>query len=434
MTSRTLPLSSAPLFPRLRASFEQATVGLRLPDAPGPALARAHERRVYLASHPALILAFDAFAWNGAVTSIPRLGHFVSDATIANEVFGDPARFSKLGAGGLEAFTTAVLGPNALFNMEGEAHRQLRGRLQGLFTTRVVGDLVAQIFDRPAREARDRLARGETLDLVRLTQVLTGSMVCVLAGIELPEGREEETAMTFFRLGIELASIGSITRRAPTEAQFDFAKERFATLTRHTRAAYDRGDESTVPGRMRSLGLDFEESRGVIGALFVAGMETTAAALPRIVAMLVDSGAYAELRRDPGLMKRAVDEGIRLTSPVPLSVRSVVADTTLGGKPLRRDERVVVLLYNLLKGDDFGRHPLDLDLHRELTKGLSTLSFGHGAHFCIGASLARREIESVLQMLLDAGDLTIESRRYGRKVLFPAYDSLHVRLADGARA
>jgi cytochrome P450 len=413
---------------RLAASayLGQATAG-SAPSLPkGQALARFHERGLYLASHPVAVLLGDLARRRGPLVTLPGLGHVVSSPELAREVFGDPERFSKTGPGAAGAIITQVMGPSALLNMDGAAHRELRDRLRGLFTARFVRELVDRVFEAPLERARRTLARGEAIDVVRLAEVLTGRMLCAMLGIELPEDAADDACVRLYRTGAELASVVTISNRRLGSSRLRFAKARFEELVREAEPAYAAGDESTVLGRLRALGLSFEESKGVAGILFLAGTETTATAIPRIVALLHDTDHWAHLRDRRELLRSAIDEGLRVTTPVPVMTRSVARDTELAGHRLRKDERLIIFMRNVTRDPGAFPEPRLFDLERQQPRTYQNLWFGYGPHFCLGFSVAQREIERTLTTLLDAGDLDIVRRRYGRRVLFPAYAELIV--------
>lgn len=391
--------------------------------------ARWHDRRLYLASHPWLFLALAFAARRGPICVIPGIGHVVSDPGLAREVLASGERFAKTGPGALSDALTGVMGPRALVNMDGAAHRELRAQLRALFTPRYVMELVPQIFERPLAQARSRLEAGEAVDLVRLAQVLAGRVACAIVGVDAPAGPDDEVCLDHYRKGLEFASVVSLGRRRLSPAKAAVTRTRLEALTESARAAFQDGDERSVPGRLRAAGLDFEDCRGVIGLLLLAGTETTASALPRIVALLIDTGQWAALRADRSLLVRAVDEGLRATGPLAVVTRNVVESTTLGGCRLQPGGRVIVSIANALKSPRALVDPSHFTIDREQPPQLMNLWFGHGPHFCLGAALAHCEIAAALTALLDCGALQIVSRRYGRRALFPAYSTLEVRRA-----
>jgi cytochrome P450 len=390
--------------------------------------ARWHERRLYLAAHPFAYCLAAVARRVAAVCTIPRVGHIVSAPALAKHVLATPELFAKTGPGALSDALTEILGPKALLNMDGEPHRQLRARLRDLFAPRFAADLVASCFAAPLSKARAALEAGEAVDVARLARASAGRVACALAGIDLAGDEGDERCLAMYRHGRDFARALSLTTRRLTDAQLDGARERFDALTLPAARAFTAGVETTVPGRLRAAGLTFDEARGLIAVLLLAGTETTASALPRLVALLVDTRQWAALRANPSRVAAAVEEGLRHTAPVALVTRNVVAPTTLGGRRLRVGERVAVSLAGALKA---GEAADDRDFHydREQTPAVAHLWFGSGPHACPGAALARREMTATLEGLLACGNLRIVRRRYARDAVFAAYSRLDVRRA-----
>ena len=389
-------------------------------------LARANERRLQLAAHPILYPVASMAARLGPVVAVPGLGHVVSDLGLAREVLASPQRFSKTGPGALSSALTSVFGPRALVNMDGPAHTALRAQLQPLVTSASMRALVERQFAPPMTDAVARLTRGARVDVARLANILTGRLACAMVGISLPEGREDQTCLELHEASVEFTRVLTLAGRSLDVARLELARQKFQALTRFARAAFDTGSEETVPGRLRALGLDFEASCGVIGLMLLAGTETTASALPRTAALLLDTGQWDRLRNDRRLLDGTVNEGLRLTAAVPVMTRNVVANTTLGGRALAADTRVIVLLFHILRTRSAVElDPLDFDIARATDRSArGSPWFGHGPHFCLGAALARHQLSCALGILLDAGPLRIVQRCSARRRLLPAYASL----------
>jgi cytochrome P450 len=123
-------------------------------------------------------------------------------------------------------------------------------------------------------------------------------------------------------------------------------------------------------------------------------------------------------------MEGAVREALRVTSPAPIIGRSVLADLEIAGRTLRAGERIVVLTWtaNNLAGGYRVDRPY-IPQNRQLW-------FGAGRHLCLGGPLARAELTRIVRLLVgDGRPFEIVTRRYGRKVLIPAYASLVIRKA-----
>ena len=132
--------------------------------------------------------------------------------------------------------------------------------------------------------------------------------------------------------------------------------------------------------------------------LFSAGFETTTHLLGNgLVALLAHPEQAEALRRDPGLAPAAVEELVRFDSSVQITGRMALADTEVGGVPMPAGSRLVCYLGAANRDPDRFRDPDRLDLTRR--EG-APLSFGGGAHYCLGAPLARLEAQLALPALL----------------------------------
>ena len=131
--------------------------------------------------------------------------------------------------------------------------------------------------------------------------------------------------------------------------------------------------------------------------LLVAGNETTRNGISGGMELLIrHPEAHRRLIEDPSLIPGAVEEMVRLVSPVRSFSRTVTEDTELGGKQLRKGE-IVLLTYPSANTDpERYEDPERFDIER----GASHLGFGVGTHFCLGANLARMEMRVTFEELL----------------------------------
>ena len=217
---------------------------------------------------------------------------------------------------------------------------------------------------------------------------------------------------------------GFVTLARPrlTASQLAVARGILAELGEHARRAY-AGDESTVPGRMRALGLDEREALGAVAAFVLTGTETIVSYVPRLAAILIDSGWLPRLAADRSLVDAAVAEGLRVTTPSPMMLRSVVEPRTLGGVTVKPGERILLGTYWA------DRALGDFDPDTNPAAQLKQLWFGAGAHYCLGAPLAMAQIRLTLGALLENPTLRVATRRPSRGVLIPSYASLELQRA-----
>ncbi|MFG1999065.1 cytochrome P450 [Spirillospora sp. NPDC048911] len=378
------------------------------------------ERRLYLTAHPFAYPLLRGLARRGPVVRVPRLGVVVNDARLARDVLMDGETFRKDGPGSPGDLWTPILGPSVLLNMEGEGHRALRRRLTGLFTPSYVDGLCARILAGPLARLTDRLAEGGEVDLVDTMRVMAGTVIGEVIGLE---ATSDDDYRGLFEQGEEIVSMVSLRTRRFSPAQLERAKAVLDPLGDIAAKAYAAGDDSTVMGRMRALGLSEDEARGAAGAFFLTGTETVATLVPRLVALLHDSGSLSRVAAEPKLLDRAIDEAMRVTTPTPVMLRSVHGSVQLGGVAVRPGDRVLIATHNCCRA--YG--PFDLD--RPHPPELRRLWFGAGPHFCLGYPLAMAEIRAVVRALLAAGPLEITRREAARGVLIPTYRRFVVREA-----
>jgi cytochrome P450 len=134
-------------------------------------------------------------------------------------------------------------------------------------------------------------------------------------------------------------------------------------------------------------------------ALLSAGHETTALQLSNhVFTLLHQRDQWQRLVDEPDLVPTAVEELLRLT---PLGVvtfaRIAKEDVEVGGTLVRAGESVVMQLAAANRDDVVFAHPDELDFDRESNQHVT---FGHGAHHCIGAPLARLELRTALGRLV----------------------------------
>ena len=129
-----------------------------------------------------------------------------------------------------------------------------------------------------------------------------------------------------------------------------------------------------------------------------AGHDTTSAATAGgLLALLENPDQLARLQADMSLMPTAVEEMIRWVVPVKEFMRTAQADTEVRGVPIAKGEAVLLSYVSANRDEDVFADPFRFDVGRDPNKHLS---FGHGVHFCLGAALARMEINSFFTELV----------------------------------
>jgi cytochrome P450 len=144
--------------------------------------------------------------------------------------------------------------------------------------------------------------------------------------------------------------------------------------------------------------LTIDEIAGLIHTQLFAGHETTTSLLGEgLKELLRQPGRWQELCAEPSLIPNAVEELLRVAPPVFTWRRRTTCPVKVGDVDLDAGANILMLLGSANRDEAVFAHGEQIDLQRENSR--AHLSFGHGIHFCLGASLARLEARIVLEEL-----------------------------------
>ena len=187
-------------------------------------------------------------------------------------------------------------------------------------------------------------------------------------------------------------------------AQLALDLQRLLVRLIETRRAQPRDDMITTLATSRLEDADRQLTHGeclsILNQFLVAGHETTTSAFGWGMLLLARNPELQErIRGNAGRIRTFVEETLRLESPVQGLPRLVTKDTELGGCPLKAGS-LIMLNYGAANRDErqFER-PDEVDVERG--KAGMQLAFGSGVHHCIGAPLARQELNLGFKALLD---------------------------------
>ncbi|RGC68267.1 Cytochrome P450 107B1 [Micromonospora sp. MW-13] len=316
--------------------------------------------------------------------------------TDVRTVLGD-ARFSRAAAVGRdEPRNTPRQIQGGILSMDPPDHTRLRRLVARAFTARRVEELRPRTRQIADELVDGLLAAGPPADLVaHLATPLPIRVICDLLGVPVTDQDKfhtwSEAIVSTTSLGVEqaeryidnlIAYMGELIAQRRQEPTDDL----IGAMVR-ARDADDRLSE--------------EEVVQLAAGLLAAGHETTVTQIPNFVYVLLHHpGEWARLRADRSLVPRAVEELMRY---VPLGATAAFArypkeDVEVGGVLVRAGEPVVVSIASANRDETVFPDADRLDLGREVNPHLG---FGHGVHHCVGAQLARMELQVVLDTLLD---------------------------------
>lgn len=279
--------------------------------------------------------------------------------------------------------------------LDGPEHRGYRMLFQKAFTPAMIAGWGETIIPETVNRVIDRFADRGRADLVReLSLVFPFTFIHELLDLPL------EDRATFQKLAF-----------AQTTVRFDLAhgleageklKEYLTELVRRRRAAPpDAADfvttlaHSEVGGEM----LPEEILISFLRQLMNAGGDTSFHGFSTVLAALLRHPDQLDaVRADRSLIGAAIDEGLRWEAPILMSDRTPVREVELGGLTMQPGDHVSIVLGSANRDETVYENPDAFDITRSQKRHMS---FGTGPHVCIGQHLARLEMTTALNLVLD---------------------------------
>ncbi|MCX4637269.1 cytochrome P450 [Streptomyces sp. RPA4-5] len=284
---------------------------------------------------------------------------------------------------------------SGILGMDPPDHTRLRTLVAKAFTVRQVEKLRPQV-KQLAHELLDELeAAGPPADLVdRYALPIPVAVICRMLGVPAED-----------RPRFRVWSDAALSTSSLTAAEFDANMEELRAYMRqlieeHRRAPRDDLMTALIDARDVNDRLSEVELVDLCVGILVAGHETTATQIPNFVLALLDHpGQLTLLRERPELIGGAVEELLRF---VPLGsgasqARYATEDVEVGGTLVRAGTPVLVAVGAANRDALRFDAPGTLDISRT---GMQHLGFGHGVHHCLGAPLARLELQEAIGALI----------------------------------
>ena len=276
-------------------------------------------------------------------------------------------------------------------------HARVRGPLMQAFYARVAKSRPE--VERIVKEALDRLEGRETFDLMDAFCVpIPIDVIAAILGVD-------HARLGEFRAWSEdvIQSLNPMRTPDATVRMEDASQALNAYFTEMlaARRAEPRDDLLSDMTRLLAAGADLSdvELRINLTALLVGGNLTTTDLIGNGVRLfLLNPGELAKLRADPGLINAAVEEVLRFEPPVDITGRIASRDMDVGGCPVKARQAMMVSLRGANRDPAAFDDPHRFDIAR---KHVPHVSFGGGAHICIGAPLARLEAQVALLRLFE---------------------------------
>jgi cytochrome P450 len=294
----------------------------------------------------------------------------------------------------------------SLLAVEPPDHTRYRKTVSAVFTARAVAALRDGV-ERTATNLLDQLAGQSGVSIVieivgRYCSQLPVAIISDILGV--PE-RDRPRVLEFGELAAPSLDLGLPWRqyRSVQEGIAGFNVWLADHLRELRRAPSDNLMSQliqTAESGSAETHLDLDELQAIAGLVLVAGFETTVNLLGNGIRMLLDTPEHLDtLRRRPELWPNAVEEILRLDSPVQLTARVALRDVEVAGMRIKHGELVVIYLAAANRDPSVFPDPHRFDIERP--NAGRHLAFSGGRHFCLGAALARTEGEVGLRTFFD---------------------------------
>lgn len=342
--------------------------------------------------------AFDALRRTGEVHWHPGLGlavavsHRASSAVLRSKGLGRIWR----DATPAERFASFnMLHRNSLLENEPPAHTRLRRLISGAFARGHVERLrprVENIAERMVAGLAESIAVDGSADLLEhLAAPLPVEVIAEL--LDVPESDRaalvpwSNAIVKMYEYGLEQSKRDAAERAAEEFASY------LRELARHRKAL--PGDD--LLSHLVASELTGDEVVATAVLLLMAGHEATVNVIGNgVQALLRHPRQWQRLTADPALVEPAVEELIRFDAPLQLFERTATTDVEIAGYHVAEGDKIAALLGAAARDPEVFTEPDTLDIGRSPNQHLG---FGGGIHYCVGAPLARVEIDAALRAL-----------------------------------
>lgn len=320
----------------------------------------------------------------------------IRDVSRQPEIFSARERGSLLHTGEQAGGDSLEMMRLLLLNMDPPQHTQLRQLVQRVFTPRKIRALEPHLREFAADIVDRAVAKGEGEFVKDVAAELPLLAICELMGIPA-EDRDKIFDLSNRLIGFDDPEF----RTSPEDAQVASAEMyMYANELAEQRQKEPKQDIITelLQGEVDGHKLSVSEFDVFFLLLAVAGNETTRNAITHGMKAFFDHPDQWELfkRERP---ETTADEIIRWASPVMQFQRTAMSDYVLGGQPIRAGERVAMFYTAANRDSSLLAEPDRFDITRAPNEHVAF--GGGGPHFCLGANLARAEINIIFEVIAD---------------------------------
>lgn len=292
----------------------------------------------------------------------------------------------------------AAIGINTLIHMDDPQHRVVRAIGADWFRPKAMRALKVRV-DELAKRFVDNMMESDECDFVQEVAV-NYPLYVIMSMLGLPE--DDFPRMLKYTQEMFGNDDPELQRGITKEEQMASLLDMFAYFTAVTASRRENPTEdlasAVANATVNGEPLSDIETVSYYSIIAAAGHDTTSAVISGGLQALIDHPDQRErLRANMDLMPLATEEMIRWVTPVKEFMRTAQADTTVRGVPIAAGESVLLSYASANRDEEVFDDPFRFDVGRDPNKHNA---FGYGVHFCLGAALARMEVNSFFSELV----------------------------------
>ncbi len=286
-----------------------------------------------------------------------------------------------------------------MLNMDPPKHRQYRALVNKAFSPRMISSLHGRVREMVKRIIDRVIEQGECDFVEDIAALLPMEVICEMMGVP------EEDRRRVYQIGNKMVGADDPDLQSADEVPMMMrdAEEAAAEMFMYAGKLLEKArshpadDLATalIKAEIDGHTLSEMDFNFFFLLLVIAGNETTRTVTTNGMLTLIEHpDQLRDLRNDPSLLPSAIEEILRYAPAVHNFCRTATADTEIRGKKIQASDKLAMWYPSANRDEEVFHHPASFDIRRNPNEHLA---FGVGEHFCLGANLARMELNEIFR-------------------------------------